>query len=348
MPVDRGCFPPTLQGVETAQIMNETITIYALLDAARRALEAQDAATAQHLTEIALGRQPDHLEAHHLAGLAVYFAACGAATPAVPIGYYKLTTQSGALHLNVGLTLEKLGHQELALGAFRTAALLDFHLQPELRAGFGGPFNGQVLRAATFRAIAARGALAEVIETGTFRGTTAEYMTRHVECPVKSTELNPYFFEFARLRFEELVRLGSSGARNFQLFARDSRAFLTDLFAAAPPDRGISFFYLDAHGEYIVGHDMPNPLVEELTLIRRARAHCIVMIDDFNVPDDSAYYVDQGITIEDVAAVLPHFHAWFFPLSSRHDTGHLRGSLVLSGSAETTALLDGVAELRRA
>jgi hypothetical protein len=323
-------------------------TVYALLDAARQALGQPDGVAAQRLIAIVLGQHPEHLEARHLAGLASYVCILGERAMPGFAELLPLGVHSGDQHMRIGLVLEQSGQHALAREAFRTAALLDHHLVPQLRAGFGGPFNGQVLRMAAFRAIAETGRLAEVIETGAHRGTTTEFIARHVACPVKSTETNPYFYEIARLRFEDLVQMGCAWARQVELSALDSRAFLVEALKPAERDGACSFFYLDAHGDYVEQRAVEDPLVEEVRLIRAARRHCIVMIDDFNVADDTAYFVPEGHTIEQMAPVLPGFDAWFFPLASRHDTGHLRGCLVLSGSPETTALLGGVAELRLA
>jgi hypothetical protein len=336
-------------GPSAATMTSSTSPLYALLDAARLALESQDSQTALRLTAAVLQHDPDHLEARHLAGLAAYCGLGGPGAAVVPSGVFcAFNSQCGTMHQQVALILQRCGQHELALAAFRTAALLDFHLQPGLRAGFGGPFNGQVLRVAAFRAIARFDGLTEVIETGAYRGTTTEFMAQHVACPVKTTESHPYFHEATRLRFEDLARRDARWATAVQLNALDSRAFLIECLREARSDGELSFFYLDAHGDYISGQTVENPFVEEVRLIRRARRGCIVMIDDFEVPDDPTYGVDDGNTMVNLAPLLPEFDAWFSPLEARHDTGSYRGSIVLSGSPETTVLLSGIPELRHA
>ena len=329
--------------------MTAASTIYALLDAARQALEAKDGESAQRLAGIVLAREPEHLEARHLSALAIYRLAFGD-RPELDSNSddnrLGLHARAGNWHLALAITFEKGGQAELARLAYRTAALLDFHLLPEQRVGFGGPFNGQVLRTGAFRAIAASRRLAEVIETGTHRGTTSEFMARHVACPVKTTEHNPYYFESSQLRFTELKAFGGAWAGNLQLFPLESRHFLAEMLRQPAPEDDFSFFYLDAHGDYLEGRDIENPLVGEVGLIRPARRHCIIMIDDFAVPDDPAYIACYGSSIVDLAPLVPSFDAWFFPQAAHHDTGALRGCVVLSGSRETTTLLGEVAELR--
>ena len=325
-----------------------TSTRYALLDAARQAIEARDGHTAQRLLGMVLTQSPDHLEARHLAAFAAYCVAFGdRPIPNFDNALLTLCTGSGSSHLNIALALANGGHAEAAVMAFRTAALLDFHLVPVQGIGFGGPFNGQPLRAEAFRAIARTGRIAELIETGAHRGTTTEFMARHVNCPVKTTERHRYYFEWTTLRFEDLRQMRCPWAANLELHNLDSRAFLAEMMRQPAPASGFSFFYLDAHGDYLEDRKVENPLLGEIRLIRPARHHCIIMIDDTGVPDDPGYAFDNGNAFEDVAPVFPHFDAWFLPQSARHESGSMRGCLVLSGSPETTALLSGVPELRR-
>jgi len=328
--------------------MSAPSTIYALLDAARQALEMKNGATAQRLTGLVLAQHPEHLEARHLAAFAVYVQAFGdRPVPHFDATLLTLRPEAGYWHLSLAVTLNRTGLTELATLAFRTAALLDFHLMPGQRIGFGGPFNGQVLRIAGFRALARSGRLVELVETGTHRGTTTEFMARHVDCPVKTTESDPYYFESSRLRFEDLRQLGCPWVDNVHLYPLDSRSFLTEVLQQPVPEGGVSFFYLDAHCDYLGSRgDDENPLVAEVRLIRPARRHCIILIDDCDVPDDPAYGNEEGNTVAELTPLLASFDAWFFPQSSRHETGAMRGSIVLSGSPETTALLAGVPEFR--
>jgi hypothetical protein len=322
-------------------------TLYALLDAARHALEIKDGATARRLTALVLAQQPDHLEARHLSAFAVYFLAFGdRSVPNFDNTLLTLRGETGNWHLTLAITLDKSGQAELARLAYRTAALLDFHLLPALRIGFGGPFNGQVMRMATFGALARSGRLGEVVETGAHRGTTTEFMAQRVACPVKTTEKDPYYFEASRLRFEELKGLGCSWVNDLQLHELDSRSFLVEVLKQPVPEDGLSFFYLDAHCDYLGHRDVENPLVGEVGLIRPARRHCIILIDDCEVPDDPGYGFEPGVSPEALAPLLPSFDSWFFPQGVRHETGNQRGSIVLSGSPETTALLGSIPELR--
>lgn len=326
-----------------------TETAYALADTAAARLEARDWDDALALSSALVQRWPDRLIGHHLLGVTTYYRAADPRAIAVPRDQIRLSGESGKVHMAFGILAEQKGMGELATLLYRTGALLDFHLQPALRAGYGGPLNGQVLRIAAVRALAARG-LAEVVETGTHRGTTAEFLAQTAGCPVHTTETHPYYVEISRLRFEEGQRLGGAWAQWLRLWALDSRAFLGHLFAQTPDHGGRCFFYLDAHDNFHDAAQAP-PLLEELALIRRGRRHCIVMIDDFVVPDDPTYsgiaYAGHQLSLPFIAPVLPQFDAFFLPIAGRHDTGARRGSVVLSGSPETTAVLAEIPELRR-
>jgi hypothetical protein len=327
--------------------MSLTKTLYPLLDSAREALSQRDGITAHRFLAIVLRQYPDHLQARHLAALATYYQIFNEDQAALLNTQHDITQSSGNFHLDVALILEKGGYADATLMAFKTAALLNYTLNPAMRATLGA-FNGQILRMQIFHDLAKSSLLAEVLETGTHWGTTTEYMARRVSCPVRSTEISPYFIEASRLRFAELDELGSGWRGNVELFTLDSRAFLEAALRHDIAEGGFSFGYLDAHCEYLGETEVENPLLGEIALIRAARRHCILMIDDFKIPSDPDYGFEEDITLESVQDLLAGFDAAFFPLSSHHDSGFRRGFLILSGSPETTTLLDQIGELRPA
>jgi hypothetical protein len=327
--------------------MSLTKTLYPLLDTAREALSQRNGPTAHRFLSIVLRQYPDHVQARHLAALATYYQIFNQDQAALLDTQHDITQSSGNFHLDVALILEKGGYSDATLVAFKTAALLNYTLNPAMRATLGA-FNGQILRMQIFQDLAKSNLLGEVLETGTHWGTTTEYMAWRVPCPVRTTEISPYFIEASRLRFAELDELGSGWRGNVELFTLDSRAFLEAVLRNDVPEGGFSFGYLDAHCEYLGETEVENPLLGEIALIRAARRHCILMIDDFKIPDDPDYGFEEDITLDSLHHLLAGFDATFFPLSSRHDSGFRRGFLILSGSPETTALLDQIGELRRA
>lgn len=200
--------------------------------------------------------------------------------------------------------------------------------------GWGGPMNGQAKRQQVVRDLFRLIDFDEVIETGTYRGATAEFLGYVSGLPVHSVEFIQRFYEFARYR--------CSGQPNVEISLGDSREYLEKL--AARPGDPRCFIYLDAHWE----DDVPRH--EELKIINARWPQSVVMIDDFLVPDDNGYgfalYGGKPLTTE----YLPPLPGWvlYFPATpSAQETGARRGSLVLAPSA-LAPVLDTIAGLRRA
>ena len=66
--------------------------------------------------------------------------------------------------------------------------MLDYHEFPELRESWGGPFNGQAHRRQMFAEIVEACKPAAIVETGTFRGVTTEFMAKFSRVPVHTVE----------------------------------------------------------------------------------------------------------------------------------------------------------------
>ena len=176
------------------------------------------------------------------------------------------------------------------------------------------PFNGQPVRQmlvqdliTTFRPLA-------IIETGTFRGATTEYLAK-TGLPVFTFEFNHRNFGFARHRL--LWR------RNVRMRLCDSRAGLRLLLDGRL--RGWReerlLFYLDAHWN----EDLP--LGGEVEIIFGRCRSAIVMIDDFEVPGDPGYVFDdygRGNTLN-TAYIAPCIRAYglsvFYPSTRSSDEG---------------------------
>jgi hypothetical protein len=210
-----------------------------------------------------------------------------------------------------------------------------FHLQPDT--GFGGPLNGSPARIAVFEELKRRCSFDAVVETGTYRGETTIFFAS-IGCPVYSSEVNPRYLGYAR------VRLWSRSNVHFCL--GDSRQVLRRLIqdSTVPKDR--VFFYLDAHW-----HD-DLPLREEISLIFRHWTRPVVMVDDFQVPDDSGYQFDdygegKKLSLEYLSPVSHLGFIPFFPtLPSAEEIGFKRGWVVLVGDGFSIDQLRGVAQLR--
>jgi hypothetical protein len=318
-----------------------------LSEAVRGALAAGAAAPAQALAEQALAADPSDLEAVHLRALAAHWALL-----AGEIGLDQalaLDTESFKLHLKLANQLVAVGRSNEAAAALRVAALLDYRLSPHKRATLTGPFNGQVIRQNIFLTLNARLGFAAVFETGSYRGETTEFLAQQVACPVHSCELLTFIYELCRLRLDELRRSGTQRAAEVTLDNLDSRAFLRQRLAGLPAASvggGPLFFYLDAHctGEL--------PIAEECEIILELSPRSVIMIDDFDVPDDPGFHPADArpgdfVGLGDLAGVLNRFDAGFFPSTSAQETGMRRGCLILTTAPDLSACLDTLPTLRR-
>src|SRR5258707_13336996 len=99
----------------------------------------------------------------------------------------------------------------------RPVAAWEDHFKPQLRDPFGGPFNGQDGRQAIFREGAQLLSLKGVIETGTFRGSTTEFIASQVPTPIWTVEARLRFYHYARMRLARFpqVRVTLGDSRTF-------------------------------------------------------------------------------------------------------------------------------------
>jgi predicted O-methyltransferase YrrM len=149
---------------------------------------------------------------------------------------------------------------------------------------WGGPFNGQKARQNLFRHLLQSCQPAAIIETGTYLGSSTDFMAECSMLPVYSVEADARSYGFAKMRLKMY--------KNVKLSLGDSREFLINFIESeATKYTGHPlFFYLDAHswGKHL-------PLLDELEKIVSSVPGAIVMIDDFQVPDDNGYgYDDYG------------------------------------------------------
>lgn len=205
-----------------------------------------------------------------------------------------------------------------------------------------GPFNSQPVRQQIFLALMARIKPAAIVETGTFRGTTTQFMAG-IGVPVFTIEASARAFGYARARLWT--------RRNITMLLGDSRRILENLFAGAlreHRDRTV-FFYLDAHWSADL------PLAEEVAIVFRRCARAVVMIDDFRVPHDDGYGYDAygpgGVLeteyIQDIVDTLGL--SVFYPSTpSDREGGSRRGSVVLALADANIAALSSLTLLQEA
>lgn len=213
----------------------------------------------------------------------------------------------------------------------------DYYLWPALRAGFNGPFNGQEFRKRIFKDILAITAPVAIVETGTFRGTTTEYMAQVSALPIHTVELDPRLYGFAKARF-----LWNSRVR---CACGDSRPFLRRVMSHSGQAAKSVFVYLDAHWN----DDLP--LKEEIEIIFGLCKRSVVMIDDFQVPNDEGYAYDkyshrQCLDLNYLDRIQSIPLQLFFPACpSAQETGARRGCAVLAAREGLGPALGGAQTL---
>ena len=223
----------------------------------------------------------------------------------------------------------------------RVAGVFDYYRFPKKASAWGGPFNGQERRQELFLTIVRKCRPAAIVETGTYLGTTTDFMAG-AGIPVFSVEghARHYGFALARLWWR----------RNVTLRRGDSRRVLRSFFDG--PLRSLCgqtiFAYLDAHW------DADLPLAEELEIVFGHCRSAVAMVDDFQVPGDADYQYDdygpgKALTSEYIRpAVLEHSLAVFYPaVPAAMDSGLHRGCVVLARDDIHGAALDSIALLRR-
>jgi hypothetical protein len=209
-----------------------------------------------------------------------------------------------------------------AASTFRHKLLgrFEYYRHPEMLDLWGGPFNGQCFRQLMYLDLALACNFEAIVETGTFRGSTTRFLAQNSGgAPVYSCEYGPLNFEFAKWRLR--------GDQNLFLFNLDSRNFIRDLKISR---QARTFFYLDAHW----GADLP--LREELNLIIQKFENFVVMIDDFEVPNDPEYQFDdygpgKRLSLRDFPLHQDNGIACYFPARpSSQESGLRRGVIVLA------------------
>lgn len=235
-----------------------------------------------------------------------------------------------------------MNYQPKPIGSFKEIVLgiFDFYLKPKLKRKQGGPFNGQSYRQKIFQELVGKIDFSWIVETGTFRGVTTQFMHRQSGVPIHTGEVNPRFFAYARtrLRKDPLVNLYNMDSREFLAYLLQN-----DLIKK----KDNLFFYLDAHW----AEDLP--LLEETEFVFEHFPDAVVMVDDFRVPGDDGYgYDDYGhgksLCLEYLAPAVDRFELVpFFPAApSNLETGSRRGCVVLVRTPARKALLEQFDTLR--
>jgi predicted O-methyltransferase YrrM len=220
--------------------------------------------------------------------------------------------------------------------------MLDYLLDRRSKDPWGGPFNGQKARQELFCHLLQACRPAVIIETGTYLGSSTDFIAECSRLPVYSVEADARNYGFAKMHLRK--------HHNVKLSLGDSREFITK-FIEGEANKYTScalLFYLDAHWN----EDLP--LFDEVAKIVSSFSQAVVMIDDFQVPDDNGYgYDDYGagkaLIRGYIAPLVSQFDlAEFYPRTpSAAESGRRPGCVVVTRNPSLIEALEGISLLRR-
>ena len=176
-----------------------------------------------------------------------------------------------------------------------------------------------------------------IVETGTHIGETTAYMAKESNLPIHTSEIDERYYSYAKLRCQNFD--------NINIYNNSSDVMLEGLCSQLRDKR--VFYYLDAH----FFDDLP--LKREIEIIHKISNSYFIMIDDFQVIDDTGYgydnYGKNGVLnfsyIKDL--VKKYDLQIFFPvMKSEDETGYKRGSIIITSLKEVSKVAD-IATLRK-
>jgi hypothetical protein len=218
------------------------------------------------------------------------------------------------------------------------AALLDYWSKDYRKFyPWGFAMNGQTSRLEATRQIIHGLGIEQIVETGTFRGTTTDWFAQFA-VPVETVESHPRYYAFSKMRLRQRA--------NVKIFFDSSVPFLRNRVGRTGQEETTQLFYLDAHWEHYL------PLREELELIFRHYRNAVVLIDDFNVDDDpgygfDSYGPDKALNCELLKRCdVPPLFIFYPSTPADQETGMRRGWTVITTNAEMARKLETIVLLR--
>jgi hypothetical protein len=202
---------------------------------------------------------------------------------------------------------------------------------------YGFAMNGMTSRLEAVRQIIFGLGVEQIVETGTYRGVTAEWFAQF-GIPFETVEFSERYFAFSKIRLRHYS--------NAKISCDASVHYLQNRVKDASLRDAVTLFYLDAHW-------LELPLQDELELIFSNYDNAAVLIDDFKVADDEGYGFDnygpgKAITLEYVLKCrLPPLSVFFPTTKADQETGWKRGWVVLTSNEAIARKLCEINLLRR-
>jgi hypothetical protein len=144
------------------------------------------------------------------------------------------------------------------------------------------PFNGQAQRWKTISALARVFNGTNVIETGTFMGSSSPYLASLVSGKTFTIEIDSQSARLAQKRFTK-----NHSHLDINLILGDSAIEISKVLSGLDPSSSRIIAYLDAHWLDAI------PTSEELLALCKWGGPWLAIIDDFHVETDSGYGFDK-------------------------------------------------------
>jgi hypothetical protein len=183
------------------------------------------------------------------------------------------------------------------------------------------PLNGQLRRAEKISELVKALSPKAIIETGTYRGITSDFFAAVSGVKIYTIEINQEFASEAALRFHH-----SGSSSLIELRVGDSSVEVPKIIEELNLGRSSLFAYLDAHWNESL------PLSKELRALEHLKGPCVIVIDDFQVPDFPGYGFDQYGDIKvgrDLISNDSCYKVWVPNESHLRETGARRGTAYL-------------------
>ena len=203
-------------------------------------------------------------------------------------------------------------------------------------------FNSQLHRQNIFKKIINHIPIEVIIETGTHVGNTTGFMTEISNANIYTTEINDRFNKIAKNRLKKF--------NSIKFYNLESTIFLNKLSVGDLIQKN-SFFYLDAHAHWY----SYLPLIDEIEIIGKSWKKFIIMIDDFEHPNDEGYFYEEygsgeKISLNLIHKIIKKYNLLcFFPtISSSEETGAKKGCILITNDKEyATIFEDKIEEIKK-
>ena len=183
------------------------------------------------------------------------------------------------------------------------------------------PFNGQLRRTDKILTLLEQFAPTIVIETGTYLGITTDFLASVTNARIFTIEVQQSHASLAAIRFHN-----SGTSQSIELHVGDSAREVPEILSELNSRRELIFAYLDAHW------DETLPLMAELDAFEKVVGPCVLVIDDFEIPNQPGYGFDQygdfRVSIELISR-SSQFKVWVPSESHLRETGARRGTAYL-------------------